>query len=171
MPLVTIDRFTSLAAANVARATLEAEGIEAFLADEIESQSHGGVRLQVAREDVEEALDILRDAHMNVREEPPAAADWDETCHRCGSEEIYPVVSRAQAYARALVISMFSGIAVQILAYGARQAGLDIAPRLLNGVFLLMLAAPLLTAVWIGLSPRMTCRNCEATWRGKQPTI
>ncbi len=170
MDLVTIDRFTSLAAANVARATLEAEGIAAFLADEIESQSHGGVRLQVARADVAEALDILREAHSTPREDLQPAAAWDESCHRCGSDEIYPVVSRARAYARALVISMFSGIAVQMLAFGARQAGIEISARLLNGIFLTLLAAPLLTAVAMNLSPRMLCRNCNATWRGNQPT-
>jgi len=170
MDLVTIDRFTSLAAANVARATLEAEGIEAFLADEIESQSHGGVRLQVARVDVTEALDILHEAQMSVEEEPLSTAEWDEICHRCGSDEIYPVVSRARAFARALVLSMFSGILVQFIAFVARHAGVDIPYRLLNGVFLLMLAAPLFTALMIGLSPRMICRRCNATWRGRQPT-
>ena len=61
MNLVTIDRFTNIGAATVARATLEAAGIDAFLADEIDSHAHGGIRLQVPREEMPAALDVADD--------------------------------------------------------------------------------------------------------------
>jgi|GEM_PF-2299694 len=169
MDLVTIDRFTSIGAATVARATLEAAGIDAFLADEIESQAHGGVRLQVARQNIYSALDVLRDAHENIAEpgrlEPLPPLEPGEFCRRCGSDEVYPAVSRARAYARALILSMFAGILVQFAAIAARMAGITIPQRVLNGAFLLVLAAPLITAVAFNIAPRMICRNCHATWR------
>src|SRR6266850_903898 len=64
--LVTIDRFIFIAEAEVARATLDAAGIDAVLADENivrmawgEAQAHGGVRLQVRRSDAEAAAEVL----------------------------------------------------------------------------------------------------------------
>ena len=69
--LVTIDRFIFIAEAVVARATLEAAGIDAVLADENivrmawgEAQAHGGVRLQVRRSDAEAAAEVLISAWL-----------------------------------------------------------------------------------------------------------
>lgn len=165
MNLVTIDRFTNIGAATVARATLEAAGIDAFLADEIDSHAHGGIRLQVPREDMSSALDILRDAHVTRSLEPLPPLEAGEYCPRCTSEEIYLAVSRARAYARALILSMFGGIIVQFIVILTRMAGVTLPHRVINGAFLLVLAAPLITAVAINIAPRMTCRNCLHTWR------
>ena len=168
MDLITIDRFTSIGAANIARATLEAAGIDAFLADEIESHAHGGIRLQVPREDISLALDVLRDAHVNASDteaEPLPPLEPGDSCRRCGSDEIYPAVSRARAYARALILSMFGGVLVQLIAGLTRTAGVIVPPRAVSGMFLLVLAAPLITAVAINIAPRMICRNCHHQWR------
>jgi hypothetical protein len=168
MDLVTIDRFTSIGAANIARSTLEAAGIEAFLMDEIDSHAHGGVRLQVARDDISDALDVLRDAHVNAvdfKREALPPLEPDDICYRCGSDEIYPAVSRARAYAKALIISMFGGILVQFLAGLARMASIDVPHRAINAAFLIVLAAPLVTALAFNIAPRMICRNCHAQWR------
>jgi hypothetical protein len=168
MDLVTIDRFTSIGAATIARATLEAAGIDAFLADEIESHAHGGIRLQVPREDISHALDVLRDAHVNASDtkaEPLPPLEPDDFCRRCGSDEIYPAVPRARAYARALILSMFGGVLVQIGVGMARTAGVIVPSRAVTGAFLLVLAAPLITAIAINIAPRMICRNCHAQWR------
>jgi len=168
MELVTIDRFTSIGAASIARATLEAAGIDAFLADESDSHAHGGIRLQVPRDDVSSALDVLRDAHVNApveRLEPLPPLEPGEFCRRCGSEEIYPAVPRARSYARALILSMFGGVIVQFIVVFTRMAGVTIPHRAINGAFLLVLAAPLITALAVNIAPRMLCQNCHATWR------
>jgi hypothetical protein len=168
MDLVTIDRFTSIGAATIARATLEAAGIDAFLADEIDAHAHGGIRLQVPREDVSLALDVLREAHVNAsdaRLEPLPPLEPGDFCRRCGSDEIYPAVPRARAFARALILSMFGGVLVQVIVNLTRAAGFTIPQRAINGLFLLVLAAPLITALVINIAPRMICRNCHARWR------
>ncbi len=168
MDLVTIDRFTSIGAANIARATLEAAGIDAFLADEIDSHAHGGIRLQVPREEITTALDVLRESHANTsisRLEPLPPLEPGDFCRRCGSDEIYPAISRARAYARALILSMFGGVLVQFIVIVTRMGGVDIPQRAINGMFLLALAAPLVTALVINIAPRMICRNCHARWR------
>lgn len=66
--LVTIETFTSPWEAQLARACLEAEGIEAVIADEhffrlygALSNSLGGVRLQVRPESAERAVELLRE--------------------------------------------------------------------------------------------------------------
>ena len=76
---VTIDRFIFLPDAEIARATLEAAGIDAVLIGEhttrmawAEAAAHGGVRLQVRRSDAEAAREILREEH--VRSTDPIAS-------------------------------------------------------------------------------------------------
>ena len=168
MDLVTIDRFTSIGAANIARATLEAAGIDAFLADEIDSHAHGGIRLQVPREETAAALDVLRQSHAtftNERLEPLPPLEPGDFCRRCGSDEIYPAISRARAFARALILSMFGTVLIQFAVILARLGGVTIPHRAINGMFLLALAAPLVTALVINIAPRMICRNCHAQWR------
>lgn len=66
--LVTIETFTSPWEAQLARACLEAEGIEALIADEhffrlygALSSSLGGVRLQVRPESADRAVELLRE--------------------------------------------------------------------------------------------------------------
>ena len=48
---------------------------------------------------------------------------------------------------------MFAGILVQFAAIAARMAGITIPHRVLNGAFLLVLAAPLITAVAFNIAP------------------
>ena len=64
--LVTVATFNQPIEAHVVKGRLESEGIETFLADEhvismnpFYSNAVGGVKVQVAEEDVEEALKIL----------------------------------------------------------------------------------------------------------------
>jgi hypothetical protein len=65
--LVTLETFSSSWEAHLARACLEAEGIQAIVADEhfyrmygALSGTLGGVRLQVRSEEVEQAAELLR---------------------------------------------------------------------------------------------------------------
>jgi hypothetical protein len=86
--LVTIETFTSPWEAQLARACLEAEGIEAVIADEhffrlygALSNSLGGVRLQVRPESAERAVELLRERRPlfyvvgDEAEEPAGVAD------------------------------------------------------------------------------------------------
>jgi hypothetical protein len=66
-PLVTVETFSSAWEAQLARAALEAEGIDAVIADEhflhlygALTGTLGGVRLQVRPEDADRATDLLR---------------------------------------------------------------------------------------------------------------
>src|SRR5206468_2223082 len=111
--LVTIDRFLSIADAEIARATLDAAGIDAVLVDENivrmswgDAQAHGGVRLQVRRSDAIEAGAVLRSEHLRALdavvdpfESVLPVLETDEVCRRCGSEEIFPLESRAKTFA------------------------------------------------------------------------
>ncbi|MBR9829165.1 MAG: DUF2007 domain-containing protein [Oceanospirillales bacterium] len=66
--LVTIARYTYPYEAQIARALLDSEGVDAFIADEqtinmqwLYSDALGGVRLQVKAEDAERALRLLQE--------------------------------------------------------------------------------------------------------------
>ncbi len=79
MRLVTVAARTTAAEAHIVRAKLESEGIHAFIADEMLStfrwdlsNAIGGVKVQVAEEDYDRALEILHEA----------AEIW--TCALCG---------------------------------------------------------------------------------------
>jgi hypothetical protein len=167
--LVTIDRFLFVNDAELARATLDAHGLDAVLADENivrmswgDAQAHGGVRLQVRRRDAAEAMEILRDEQMRGVEldhgdvTPPRG----ETCRRCGSEEIFPVESRAKVFSRAVLL-MFLGFFVSRFAPH---------PQLAQGIVLASLLAPLLAMFVMVVAPRKRCRACQAEWRGSQRT-
>jgi len=60
---------------------------------------------------------------------------------------------------------MFGGVLVQFFVILARLGGLAVPQRVVTGAFLLVLAAPLITAVAINIAPRMLCSNCHHTWR------
>jgi hypothetical protein len=165
--LVTIDRFLFVNDAELARATLDAHGLDAVLADENivrmswgDAQAHGGVRLQVRRRDAAEAMEILRDEQMRGVEldhgdvTPPRG----ETCRRCGSEEIFPVESRAKVFSRAVLL-MFLGFFLSRFAPH---------PQLAQGIILAALLAPLLAMLVLSIAPRKRCRHCHAEWRGTQ---
>jgi len=165
--LVTIDRFLFVNEAELARATLDAHGLEAVLADENivrmswgDAQAHGGVRLQVRRADAAEAMAILRDEqargaeldHGDVR--PPAG----ETCRRCGSEEIFPADGRPRIFARAILISLAIFFIARLIPD----------PRLANAAALAAVLTPVFAVLTTALVPRKRCRNCNAEWRGTQ---
>lgn len=85
--MVTVARFTKPEDAHLLRLRLEAGGVDVFLADETVVQvdqgislAMGGVRLQVAEEDVEQARAIMAEGLAAVA-----------ACPCCGSEEILPV--------------------------------------------------------------------------------
>jgi tRNA(Ile2) C34 agmatinyltransferase TiaS len=84
--MVTIARFSKAEDAHLLRLRLEAGGVSAYLQDEHTVQTHwlysdliGGVRVQVAEEDLDAAREIL--------EMPPVAeADPERpVCPRCGA--------------------------------------------------------------------------------------
>lgn len=86
--LVTVETFSSPWEAQLARACLEAEGIEAVIADEhffrlygALSSTLGGVRLQVRPEHADRAAELLRDRRpifYVVKEEEEAGAPLSE---------------------------------------------------------------------------------------------
>lgn len=167
--LVTIDRFLFVNDAELARATLDAHGIDAVLADENivrmswgDAQAHGGVRLQVRRGDAAEAMEILRDTHSRGVEldhgdvSPPRG----ERCLRCGSEEIFPAESRAKVFSRAVLL----------MCLGFFLSNFAPHPQLAQGIVLAALLAPLLAMFVMVVAPRKRCRNCDAEWRGTQRT-
>jgi hypothetical protein len=167
--LVTIDRFLFVNDAELARATLDAHGIDAVLADENitrmswgDAQAHGGVRLQVRRADAAEAMEILRDEHARGVEldhgdvRPPTG----ETCRRCGSEEIFPLESRAKVFSRAVLIMLLGFFVSRFAPH----------PQLAYGIILAAVLAPIAAMFVMIVAPRKRCRSCGATWRGTQRT-
>ncbi len=179
--LVTIDRFLLLGDAALAKATLDASGIDAVLADEniarmgwSEAAAHGGVRLQVRRSDAPIAIAMLTaenarsfDIEENAGDQTPST-ERVERCRRCASEEIYPAENRARTYARALVFC-FGGVMLVNLA-SCTTILLHARPpeRLFSALYLVALTAPFFAALGTMVLPRKQCRNCNAVWRGVQ---
>ncbi len=115
--LVTIATFSTAVEADLARARLESEGIECFLADEhtvtvnwLYSQAVGGVKLQVREADAQRAVEILKgtstlaeDAEGRETEETEGAKP---RCPRCDSPDVhYERFSRRLAFLSWLVLS------------------------------------------------------------------
>jgi hypothetical protein len=161
--LVTLDSFVFLGEAELARATLEAAGIPAVLADDNVARlgsggahAHGGVRLRVRRRDVDEARDLLDSAVEETAEEPsreltPSAG----RCRRCFSDEVYPVSNRLRLYAGWLLTwVLFSTLVAGLRHYLVR-------PALLG----LVLLAPLVMLVAMLIPPKKKCRGCGLEWR------
>lgn len=108
--LITIARYTYPYEAQIARALLDSEGIDAFIADEqtinmqwLYSDALGGVRLQVAQEDVMRAQRILQDD----RETPLVEQEGDDrpACPVCGSRDTeYHQIGRRWAFLMFLAI-------------------------------------------------------------------
>ena len=169
--LVTIDRFLFIANAEIARATLEAAGIDAVLVDENivrmswgDAQAHGGVRLQVRAEDADEARAILEETSLDgtAASPPPQSLDDlepDETCHRCGSPEIFPAESRSRSYARALLFMMVGFVLLRF-----------VPRRYVNVVALLVVMIPIIVLALSNMLPKKRCRNCGLEWRGTPRT-
>jgi Putative prokaryotic signal transducing protein len=95
--LVTLARFDWLAHANLARCRLAAGGIEAFLFDEYTislcwhwGSALGGVRLQVSRQDVEDARAILEEAEQPSGE--PILTDHEQVTERALRAAVFGTV-------------------------------------------------------------------------------
>jgi hypothetical protein len=93
--LVTIRRFRDLPEALLAKGALEAAGIESFLADEnivrmdwFISGGVGGIRLQVKKEDAEEALSVLDEPIPSTFDVEGVGSFEQPKCPRCGSLDI-----------------------------------------------------------------------------------
>lgn len=121
--LVEIASYSFPHEAHVARASLDAAGIPAFLTDEhtinmqwMYSNALGGVRLLVHRENADAALEILstdfsdslaNDEWVEPMGGKPGIKTRPETCSRCGSENLTPhVAGRVPAF----VVWMLLGI-------------------------------------------------------------
>jgi hypothetical protein len=180
--LVTIDRFIFLGDASIAKATLDAAGIDAVLADENivrmswgEATAHGGVRLQVRRRDAPLATAMLTaedvrsfDLETNAGDQTPVI-DTDR-CRRCGSEEVYPAENRARTYARALVFCVAGVTLVNLSSCTALLLHLRAPQHLFTAASMLALAAPVFAVAATIVAPRKHCRNCNARWTGVQRT-
>lgn len=101
MELVTIAQYSFAHEARIAKSTLEAADIPAYIRDEnlvqanwMFSNALGGVKLQVAKDDVEAAMEILAADYSDVLEaEFPAEDDNEDTlsvCPKCGSARVEP---------------------------------------------------------------------------------
>ena len=93
--LVTIRRFRDLPEALLAKGALDAAGIQSFLADEnmvrmqwFISSGIGGIRLQVKKEEVEEALSVLGEPIPETFDVEGVGSFEQPKCPRCGSLDI-----------------------------------------------------------------------------------
>jgi len=108
MPLVTLRSYRDPVDAEIARARLEDAGIPAFLFDQhlvaiqwLYSRAIGGVKIKVARSDLDRATRILReDRSGDLAEEHDPVPEPTEVCPSCGSAEFH--YSRVQRNAAAL---------------------------------------------------------------------
>ena len=89
--MITIGSFSKAEDAHLMRMRLEAGGVQAFIQDENMAQmawtysnAIGGVRVQIAEEDVEDAKEILREKYISDAE--PNMAE----CPKCGSRDSAP---------------------------------------------------------------------------------
>ncbi len=102
--LTTIARYTYPYEAQIARALLDSERIQAFIADEqtinmqwLYSDALGGVRLQVAAEDAKRALQILQeDREASLVEQEGEDRPRCPVCGSCNTE--YHQIGRRWAF-------------------------------------------------------------------------
>lgn len=93
--LVTVQSYRDLSEASIARSVLESAGIQAFLSEEnlvrmnwMLSNFLGGIRLQVAEEDLETAQEILaQPTPQNIQLENDESYSQPR-CPQCGSLEV-----------------------------------------------------------------------------------
>lgn len=89
--MITVGTFSKPEEAHLLRMRLEAGGVAAFIQDEnmvqmdwLYSNAIGGVRVQIAEEDVDAAKEILQNVYV-----PDGEADMAE-CPKCGSKDSAP---------------------------------------------------------------------------------
>lgn len=179
--LVTIEHFLFVSDAEIARAALEAAGIDAALADVnisrmswANAQARGGVRLQVRREDVEHATAVLRGDHLRAveieAEHPEISDDRSELCRRCGSEEVYPAESRSRSYARIVAFAILALMLIDVAGCATSFLGIQLPSRLAGSAYALLLVGCAGAVVFVSAVPRKRCRNCGLEWRGTPRT-
>lgn len=100
--LVTLRAYDNYITAHIVKAHLEAEGIRCYLKDEntivmqwVWSNALGGIKLQVAQEDKEQAETLLADTEQAAAQERETPGFWEEDteqldrnnriCIHCGS--------------------------------------------------------------------------------------
>lgn len=118
--LKTIASYTSPIEAHIAKGRLEAEGIQAFIADEhhiwanwMYSNALGGVKIQVREEDAEQAKTILEQDQAGEFEEQLDEVFEDikaNACPNCGSKEFtstFPFISLLLVILTLGLISVF----------------------------------------------------------------
>ncbi|WP_108652601.1 putative signal transducing protein [Dongshaea marina] len=93
---VVVGRFSFPLDAQIAKGALEAEGIDAFIADEhtinmqwLYSDAMGGVRLMTHPDQAEQARNLLREDHSEAVEELAGPGDYLR-CPYCDSSDIEP---------------------------------------------------------------------------------
>lgn len=128
--MITIARFSMPLEAQIARSSLEAAGIPAFVADEhtinlnwMYSDAMGGVRLQVPEAYALEAVQLLSTDHSaSLEAEQPSLP---EQCQKCGSEQLQAIhPGRRMAFLVWLLVNIPLWpirARQQCLACGARQ--------------------------------------------------
>ncbi|MCG7488238.1 MULTISPECIES: DUF2007 domain-containing protein [unclassified Vibrio] len=94
--MIVVARFSFPHEAHIAKASLEAAGIESCIADEhtintqwLYSNAIGGVRLMVAEQDLEQAENILSTDFSDVLCAEQSATSQDH-CPKCDSVKIEP---------------------------------------------------------------------------------
>ena len=105
--LIRIAAFTHVIDAYLLKTRLESAGIDCFIADDntilvnwLYSTAIGGVKVKVRSSDAEHALEILREAPVEVVASGDMADEEAEfLCPRCNSEDTFvPGFSRTFAY-------------------------------------------------------------------------
>jgi hypothetical protein len=93
--LVTIATYRDLPEALLVQGKLESEGIEAILADDnvvrmdwFWANAMGGVKLKVASEDVERAIEVLNEAIPETLTDESGEDYVQPACPKCGSLDV-----------------------------------------------------------------------------------
>ena len=115
--LSIVGRFLYLHEADLAKALLNSEGIESWLLDEnqIRHRWHlggalGGIKLAVAPESAERALDLLAQDFSEALQDIPEQslpAHAEEICPRCGAAAIREVSTQRVPSAIQWLVSLF----------------------------------------------------------------
>jgi hypothetical protein len=141
------------------------------------AQAHGGVRLQVRREDAPRALAVLRGDQLRAFEVEPqeieTAPIWNATselCRRCGSEEVYPAESRSRTFARIVAFAILAIMLVDLASCATAFIGVRLPASFLGSAYALLLIGCAGAVVFVSAIPRKRCRNCGLEWRGTPRT-
>ncbi|MEM1438240.1 MAG: DUF2007 domain-containing protein [Pseudomonadota bacterium] len=122
MGLVVAERFSFPHEAEIARASLEAAGVPAVVADQhhinanwLVSNALGGVRLLVPEEALDFAKELLA-ADFSYAVDAELGRDT-ETCSACGSSDLEPFTKGKRS---AFVVFLFAGFPLFFYKHGMR---------------------------------------------------